>query len=179
MSHGSLMKLQKRRIGIRATSAMGISTKMMKTASVPYSVATSRARLFSTPSPLVPTVTAMAAPMPNGANAITSPVNLNITWLSDSQKSSITCLGRPCTRESPTANRMAKNTICSTSLCVAASKKLCGTMCSMTPANVIFVCASSAALSVLAPARLMPAPGLTRFTAPRPRKSAMVVTISK
>ena len=37
---------------------------------------------------------------------------------------------------SPTANRIEKKTICSTSFCAAASKKLCGTVCSRTLVTV-------------------------------------------
>ena len=114
-----------------------------------------------------------------GANAITMPTNLNITSESDPQKSSITCFALPFTRDSPTANRMAKNTICSTSLCAAASKKLCGTMCSITPVNVTFVCANSVPFVAVSAARFTPTPGLTRFTAIRPIARAAVVTSSK
>ena len=124
-------------------------------------------------------VVAMAAPMPNGANAMTMPTNLNITSDSDSQKSSITCLGFPLTRESPTAKRIAKNTIWSTSFFAAASKKLDGTMCSITPVNVTFVCANSVPFSAVAVARFTPTPGLTRFTASSPIARAIVVTTSK
>ena len=134
---------------------------------------------MSTTRPLVPTVTAIAAPMPNGANAITMPTNLNMTSASDSQNSIITCLGRPLTRARPTAKRMEKNTTCSTSFLAAASKKLCGTECSIRPPNVILVCANCAASVALAPESEIPAPGFTRLTAARPMNSAIVVTISK
>ena len=80
------------------------------------------------PSPLCPTVTAMAAPMPIGAYFITRPVNLNITWASASRLSSMTSFGRPFTCVSPTPNRIDQKTICSTSFLTAASKTLAGTM---------------------------------------------------
>ena len=87
--------------------------------------------------------------MPNGANAMTMPTNLNITSESDSQNFSMTSFAGPCTRASPMAKRMEKNTICLTSLCAAASKNDAGTMCSITPANVTLVCENSAPLAVV------------------------------
>ena len=45
--------------------------------------------------PLWLTVTAMAAPMPIGANRMTMPTNLNITSISPSQNPSIDSLGLP------------------------------------------------------------------------------------
>ena len=49
----------------------------------------------------------------------------------------------PCTLDSATAKMIAKNTICSTSFFAAASKKLCGTVCSITPVSVVCVVANS------------------------------------
>ena len=89
------------------------------------------------PIPLCPTVYATAAPMPMGANFITMPVNLNIISASDSQKPSIASLERPLTCDSATAKRIEKKTIWRTSLLAAASKKLCGTVCSSTPERVV------------------------------------------
>ncbi len=66
----------------------------MNTTSAPYSVSTSRPRYLNTPSPLLPTVTAIAAPMPIGAKPITRFVNLNMISESDSQNRSIVCLRR-------------------------------------------------------------------------------------
>ena len=105
------------------------------TISAPYSVSTSTPRLRSTPNPLLPTVTAMAAPMPNGANFITIPTNLNITSLRLSHAVSMNVFAGPCTWDSATAKMIAKKTIWSTSFFDAASKKLCGTVCSITPAQ--------------------------------------------
>ena len=67
MSQGCLIACQKRTTGMRKRSAGGSSTTSTKTISAPYSVATSLARLTMTPSPLFPTVTPMATPMPMGA----------------------------------------------------------------------------------------------------------------
>ena len=121
----------------------------------------------------------MAAPIPNGANFITMPTNLNITSLRLSQNDSITAFPGPCTCESATAKIMAKKTTWSTSFFAAASAKLCGTVCSRTPENVVFTFASSTPVSAVALARVTPAPGFTRFTATRPTTSAKVVTTSK
>ena len=104
---------------------------------------------------------------------------MNITSESDSQNLSIVSLAGPFTRDNATANRIEKKTIWSTSFFAAASKKLCGTMCSMTLPNVGAFCAYSAALSGVASASEIPEPGLMRFTAISPTASARVVTISK
>ena len=125
------------------------------------------------------TVTAIAAPMPKGANDITSPTNLNITSDSDSLALNMKRLLSPCTRDSATPKRMAKKTTCSTSFFAAASKKLCGTVCSMTPENVILVLANCCAASVDAPPSVMPRPGFTMLTASSPTTRARVVTTSK
>ena len=117
--------------------------------------------------------------MPNGANAMTSPTNLNITSDNDWHSFSMKSFDGPVTRDSATANRIAKNTTWSTSFFAAASKKLCGTMCSITPVKLTSVFANSAPLSVLATARFTPAPGFTTFTTSRPIASASVVTTSK
>ena len=85
----------------------------------------------------------------------------------------------PCTWDSATAKMMAKKTIWSTSFAAAASKKLCGTVCSTTPVNVVCFCANSAPASAVAAARFTPTPGFTMFTARSPTTSASVVTISK
>ena len=66
----------------------------------------------------------------------------------------------PCTFESATAKMIAKKTICSTSFFAAASKKLVGTVCSITPVSVVCVAASSAPSFVDAAPRSTPTPGL-------------------
>ncbi len=180
MSHGSFTAAKNRRIGTLNSSATGSKTARAKITSEPYNASTSTASLRSTSMPLVPTVTAIAAPMPMGANAITSPVNLNITWDKPSQNESIVLLAVPAgTCDSATAKMIAKNTICSTSLFAAASKKLCGTVCSMTLLNVACVVESPAVWAAFAPPRSTPTPGFTTFTTMSPTASASVVTISK
>jgi len=143
-------------------------------------VSTNFPRFDSTPRPPCPTVAAIAAPIPIGANFITSPVNLNMTSATPSQNPSMTSLGRPFTCDSASANSTAQKTICSTSLCTAASKKLCGTICSST---VVSVGCSPRGEWMGAPAagggRRTPSPGRTRFTASKPTPSARVVTTSK
>ena len=85
----------------------------------------------------------------------------------------------PCTFDSATAKMIAKNTTWSTSFFAAASKKLCGTVCSMTPVSDGFVVASSEpSVDETAP-RSTPRPGFTRLTATKPTTSASVVTTSK
>src|ERR1700694_2573818 len=71
-----------------------------------------------------------------GANFMTIAVNLNITSASPSQNPSTTSLGRPRTCDKPTANSTDQNTTWSTWFWTAASKKLCGTICSRMLANV-------------------------------------------
>ena len=98
---------------------------------------------------------------------------------SDSQNASMKAFGFAGVRASETANRMAKKTICSTSFVAAASKKLCGTVCSRTPASVGCFVTIASASAAEAPARVTPTPGFSTFTAIRPTASASVVTISK
>ena len=118
--------------------------------------------------------------MPNGANFITMPTNLNITSLRLSQTVSMNVFAGPCTCDSATAKMIAKKTICSTSFFAAASKKLCGTVCSITPANVVCVLRELGAGCRRSPRRgSRPTPGFTMFTASSPTTSASVVTISK
>ena len=82
-------------------------------------------------------VPATAAKMPIGANFITMLVNLNITSDRPSLKPSIVSLARPgLTWVRAAAKSTEKNTTWSTSFFDAASKKLCGTVCSSTPDSV-------------------------------------------
>ena len=111
--------------------------------------------------------------------AITMFTNLNITSDRLSHALSMNVLLGPCTFESATAKMIAKKTICSTSFFAAASKKLVGTVCSMTPVSVVCVAANSAPSFVDAAPRSTPTPGFTMLTASRPTASASVVTISK
>jgi hypothetical protein len=106
-------------------------------------------------------------------------VNLNITSDRLSRTDSIVTLFCPCTRASATAKMMAKKTIWSTSFAAAASKKLCGTVCSSTPDKVVLRAANCAPASAEAAPRSTPMPGFVRFTATSPITSARVVTISK
>ncbi len=108
------------------------------------------------------------------------PTNLNMMSLSDCSQSSMNFLEGPSTRANATAKMIAKKTIWSTSFCAAASKKLCGTVCSSTEAKV-GVLAARALNSSLSPAAAMesPTPGFTTFTATRPMARASVVTTSK
>jgi len=108
---------------------------------------------------------------------MTTPVNLNITSATASQNASIVSLGRPRTCVRPIANRTDQKTICSISLRAAASKKLCGTMCSSTVENVTGSAGAGAATGAARVAT--PTPGLRTLTASNPMNSASVVTISK
>ena len=123
----------------------------------------------------------MAAPIPIGAYAMTIPTNLNITSLIACRPPSTIDLDWPSTRDRATAKMIAKKTICSTSFCAAASKKLCGTVCSRTEAKVGVLAANAWNSSVLPVAGAIerPRPGFTRLTAINPIASAAVVTTSK
>jgi len=92
---GDLTARRKRRIGTLNNQAIGSSTTRKNTAKAPYKVRISFPRFRSTPKPLWPTVTAIAAPIPNGANRITIIVNLNITSASPSQAARTTSFERP------------------------------------------------------------------------------------
>src|SRR5690349_3926838 len=181
ISHDSRTAFQKATIGMRKISATGMSTASTNTSSAPYSVSTRIPRLRRTPIPLCPTVTAMAAPMPNGANDITMPTNLNITSPRLSANPRITFFGPAGVRASATAKMMDQNTTCSTSFLAAASTKLDGTMCSSTPPNVTVRCDASVTVADTCAdvSRPTPSPGRTRLTAIRPTASANVVTTSK
>ena len=91
----------------------------------------------------------------------------------------MTCRGCPGTFANAMPNNTLKKTICSTSFFAAASKKLCGTVCSSTPESVGVVEVNSFASAALAAASDTPVPGLMRFTASNPTPSASVVTSSK
>src|SRR6185437_12621838 len=179
MSHGSLTARMKRRTGTRASVATGHNTPTANTTSATYSVPTSSPSPRNTPNPFLPTVYAIAPPMPNGANAITSAVNLNITSDRLSQNASIVCLGPLRTRVTATPNNTAKNTICSTSLFAADSAMLCGTTWMSTVSALMWVDASDVACAVDADAIFTPSPGLITLTAMSPTASARVVMTSK
>ncbi len=178
MIAGSLTARTKRRSGIRASHAAGTRATSANTMRAPYSVATRRPRFLSTWIPLWLTVTAMAAPMPIGANRMTIPTNLNITSASPSANPSIASLGRPRTWVSAIAKSAAQNTTWSTSLSAAASKKLLGTICSRNPPKVVGAGVGMAALGSGA-GRITPTPGRVRLTAMRPMASATVVISQK
>ena len=107
---GSFTAPMNRASGIRAMRAIGSSTITPNSTSAPYNVNTRMPRLCRTLRPTLPTVNASAAPMPKGANFMTTPVNLNITSASASQKPSMVSLGRPRTCVSPIANKTDQNT---------------------------------------------------------------------
>ena len=109
---------------------------------------------------------------------MTTPVNLNITSATASQNPSIVSFARPRTCDSPIAKSTDQKTICNISLFAAASKKLCGTMCSSTPVNVTFP-AGATAPAVSGDTSDTPTPGFRMLTASKPMKSASVVTTSK
>src|SRR6185503_17946515 len=111
INHGSLIARQNRPTGILNPSAIGGSTSTMNAKTAPYSVSTSTPRWRSTPKPLRDVVTAIAAPMPIGAYAITMSTNLNITCDRLSQALSMNVLAGPCTRDTATAKMIEKNTI--------------------------------------------------------------------
>ena len=73
---------------------------------------------------------------------------------------------------------VAQNTTCSTSLCAAASKKLCGTTCSRKPPKVVGAAFGIGAFGSGA-GSTTPTPGRVMFTAIRPMASAMVVISQK
>jgi hypothetical protein len=96
--------------------------------------------------PLCPTVAAIAAPIPTGANAITIATNLNMTSLKLSQNPSMIFFGAAGVCARATAKRIDQNTTWSTSLFEAACTKLAGTTCSRMPENVIERCEASVML---------------------------------
>ena len=85
----------------------------------------------------------------------------------------------PSTRDSATANRIEKNTICSTSLSAAALKKLVGTVCVRTEPHVGAFLANALNSAPVPAVSATPTPGLSQFTKIKPMASASVVTISK
>src|ERR1700722_8885875 len=102
----------------------------------PYIVRMSLLNPNNTPIPFDPTVTAMAAPTPNGARYITYLVYWNITSASDVQKATTGAALAPIAAHAA-PNRKAKTTTCSTSFRAMASIKLTGTMCSTNEPAVV------------------------------------------
>ncbi len=129
-----------------------------------------------TPIPLVPTVTAIAAPTPRGARYITYFVKRNMTSASDS-KNAITGPALSPMDAHAAPKIKANTTICSTSLRAMASAMLAGKTCWSSEAKVVGVAGIAASAAVLA--RAMPSPGRTTFTITKPSRSASVVAISK
>jgi hypothetical protein len=73
-------------------------------------------------------------------------------------------------------NRKANTTICNTSPRAMASITLAGKVCSKTPERVGLACGK---VSTGVNASFICSPGRVRFTAAKPRNSAMVVSTSK
>ncbi len=171
----------KSRSGTRKISATGSSTKTRKKISAPYSVPTSMPRFLSTLRPEWPTVLAIAAPTPTGANFITNSVNRNMTLASDSHQTTIGFARSP-TLVTASAKMTANTTICSTSPSAMALMIDAGERCAMISPTVWGFAATvrpRAAASAAFTFSETPTPGLVRFTAARPMNSANVVTISK
>jgi len=103
---------------------------------------------------------------------------LNITSINPSQKPSIASLGRPRTWLSAMPKRVAQKTTWSTSLWVAASKKLWGTMCSRNPLKFVGAPLGRGALGSGA-GSTTPTPGRVRCTAARPMTRAIAVMTQK
>ncbi len=76
---GSAICLANLIMGTLAIIATGTSTSKINAIKAQYNVTSSIAKLLSTSIPMWPTVSAMAAPTPMGANSITILVNLNMT----------------------------------------------------------------------------------------------------
>src|SRR2546427_9149637 len=179
ISAGSFTAARNAPRGTRASRATGYSTTSPNTTRAMYSVRTTMARFCSFLSPPGwPTVTARAAATANGANFMTIPVNLNITSATASQNASIVSLDRPRTCVRPIANSTDQKTICSISLRAAASKKLCGTRCSSTVANVTGSAAAGVAATA-APAAVYPQPGFRTVTAANTTHSPTPATTSE
>ena len=88
--------------------------------------------------PLWLTVTAIAAPMPIGANLMTMPTNLNITSVSPSQNSEHRLLRlAPHLGQRDARTAWPRRPPAAPRSRAAASKKLLGTMCSRNPPNVV------------------------------------------
>ena len=127
----------------------------------------------------MPTVAAIAAKTPIGANVMTYPVNLNIACAVVSSTSSS---GRPFAPSAATAipKNVEKTTSWRMSPRAIASTTDVGNRCRKMSQPCCWFCAIAAAALVSAPIGMArPAPGLNRFTSPSPRNSAIVVATSK
>src|SRR4026208_562766 len=109
--------------------------------------------------PLFPTVTAIAAPIPNGATYITTPHKLNNISIRLSQNPSMICFGFVGTLVSATAKMIDQNTMRSTSPLAAAATTPAGTACSISPCAVILVAVGTAAVAVESVGSVIPTPG--------------------
>src|SRR2546423_294569 len=120
---------------MRAIATTAPSTSTTNKISEAYMVRISLPSPNRTATPLLPTVTAMAAPTPNGARYITYLVYLNITSARDAQNATTGSALDPMAAQAA-PNRKAKTTICSTSLRAMASTMLAGNVCSSTAPTV-------------------------------------------
>src|SRR5262245_53569209 len=160
-THGSFTAFTNRRIGMRTTDITTPSTSTTNTINAQYNVSSSLPKFTNTPTPLLPSVTAIAAPTPNGARYITYAVYLNITSESDSQNFTTGCALLPSAAHAA-PKRKQNTTTCSTSPRAIESIRLVGKACSSTSVNVgglVEAIWGAAALSMRSPA-----PGRTRFT---------------
>ena len=127
---------------------------------------------------MLPTVEAMAANTPIGANTITYDVNVNITCAVLSNTAST---GRPAgpSAASATPKNVANTTTCRMSPRAIASTTDVGNRCrKMSQALWLFL--AIAVTADVSPAGIAkPAPGLKIFASPRPMTSAAVVATSK
>src|ERR1051325_6580513 len=139
---------KKSRIGTRAMSATGSSTQTRKTISAPYNVPTSCARLLSTFTPAWPTVYAIAAPTPTGANFMTNSVKRNMMSASDSHQATTGLAFSPML-VTASAKSTEKITICSTSPSAIAAMIDAGERWAMISPNDFGFAGGSAAVSAL------------------------------
>ena len=128
--------------------------------------------------PLLPTVAAMAANTPIGANTITYDVNVNITCAVLSNTAST---GRPAgpSAASATPKNVANTTTCRMSPRAIASTTDVGNRCRKMSQPLWLFFAMAATADVSPTGMAMPAPGLKMLASPRPMARATVVATSK
>jgi hypothetical protein len=154
---------------------IAVNSSAKNTISAPYSAAMHLSSGSSTAGPLAPSVAAIAAPTPNGANRITMSISLNITSAPASARS-LTGLALAPAAATASPNSTLNTTIGRMSLCAMASTGDNGNASRMKSHAVLTF--ASWPIEVASSGSCAPTPGWTRLATAMPRNSATVVASS-
>ena len=164
-------------IGTPTKNAIGNKTPRRNTSNATYKVRSSWKRFTRIPSPMCPTVYAMAAPTPIGAKYMIILVNLNITSERLSVARSMGWRLSSRTIASAIPKIILKTTICKTCPSAIDLAIFSGKICRIISLNV---CGGTFSSSSWAPVGIdIPIPAFEILIAASPIKRAIVVTTSK